>query len=75
MNNSSRYSGKIFLFSIITFLLIVFFIVSLGGSVESSLQKNQLPTYWRVIELSLFISGASGILSGMYCLFKKIKLI
>ena len=75
MNNSNGYSGKIFLFSVIIFFLIIVFNVALGDYVEDSLQKNQLPIYWRVIEFSLFISGASGILSGMYCVFKKFKII
>ena len=49
--------------------------ISVKEVIESRLNKDQLLIFWRISEFLIFISGASGIFSGMYCVFKKFKLI
>ncbi len=75
MNESKKCLGKVFFSSIFMFVLIIFVSISAKELIESRLNKDQLLIFWRISEFLIFISGASGIFSGMYCVFKKFKLI
>jgi hypothetical protein len=75
MSESKKCLGKLFFLSIFIFVFIIFISISANEIIENKLNKDELLMFWRVSEFLIFISGASGIFSGMYCLFKKFKLI
>ena len=66
---------KFFFFSFISFLATLFFLLFLLDVFIKYVPSDHHDLFGKVAGMIMFLFGASSIVSGAYCMFKKYKLI
>ncbi len=75
MKHSKLNAFNLFLFSFFAFIFVFCLLFFLGDFFNEHIPKDRQGLFGRVMGILMFSFGASSIIFGAYCMFKKFKLI